>query len=45
VRPAAIAAVIHKVLRHRIVLSYEARAKGITSDEIISTIVETLAVP
>jgi len=45
VRPAAIAAVIHKVLRHRIVLSYEARAQGITSDEIISTIVETLPVP
>ena len=45
VNPSDIAAVIHKVLRHRIVLSYEARAKGVTSDDIISTIVETLSVP
>lgn len=45
VTPADIGYVIHNVLRHRIVLSYEARAKGITSDEIISTIVETLPIP
>jgi len=45
VSPADIGYVIHDVLRHRIVLSYEARAKGITSDEIISQIVETLPIP
>ena len=45
VTPADIGYIIHNVLRHRIVLSYEARAKGITSDEIISTIVETLPIP
>ena len=45
VSPSDIAEVIHKVLRHRIVLSYEARAKGVRSDDIISTIVETLSVP
>jgi len=45
VSPSDIADVIHKVLRHRIVLSYEARAKGITSDEVISNIVETLPIP
>ena len=45
VRPSDIAEVIHKVLRHRIVLSYEARAKGVVTDEIISTIVETLPIP
>ena len=45
VTPADIGYVIHNVLRHRIVLSYEARAKGMNSDEIISTIVETLAIP
>ncbi len=45
VSPSDIADVIHKVLRHRIVLSYEARAKGITSDEVITAIVETLPVP
>lgn len=45
VSPSDIANVIYKVLRHRIVLSYEARAKGVTADEVISTIVETLPVP
>jgi len=45
VSPADIGAVIHNVLRHRIVLSYEARAKGMRTDEIISTIVETLPIP
>jgi len=45
VRPSDIANVIHKVLRHRIVLSYEARAKGIHADEVISHIVETLPIP
>jgi len=45
VGPSDIGYVVHDVLRHRIVLSYEARAKGITTDEIISTIVETLPIP
>lgn len=45
VSPSDIADVIHKVLRHRIVLSYEARAQGMHSNEIITAIVETLAVP
>jgi MoxR-like ATPase len=45
VSPSDIAEVIHKVLRHRIVLSYEARAKGMHSDEIISKIVEILPIP
>ena len=45
VGPADIGYVIHNVLRHRIVLSYEARAKGMNADEIISKIVETLPIP
>ena len=45
VSPSDIGYVIHNVLRHRIVLSYEARAKGMRSDEIITKIVETLAIP
>jgi MoxR-like ATPase len=45
VSPADIGYVIHDILRHRIVLSYEARAKGITTDEIISKIVETVPIP
>lgn len=45
VTPADIGYVIHNVLRHRIVLSYEARAKGIHTDEIITSIIETLPIP
>lgn len=45
VSPADIGSVAHNVLRHRIVLSYEARAKGIDADAIISTIIETLPIP
>jgi len=45
VTPADIGMVIHDVLRHRIVLSYEARAKGMKSDEIITKIVETVPIP
>jgi MoxR-like ATPase len=45
VSPADIGYVIHDVLRHRLVLSYEARALGMRSDEIISTILETLPIP
>ena len=45
VTPADIGYVVHNVLRHRIVLSYEARAKGITTDTIISQIVEAIPIP
>jgi len=45
VSPSDIADVIHKVLRHRIVLGYEARAKGVSADEVITAIVETLPIP
>jgi len=45
VSPADIGYVVHNVLRHRVVLSYEARAKGVSTDEIISAIIETLPIP
>ena len=45
VTPADIGFVVHDVLRHRIVLSYEARAKGINPDEIISKIVQEVPIP
>ena len=45
VTPTDIGMVIHDVLRHRIVLSYEARAKGMKSDEVITKIVETVPIP
>ena len=45
VTPADIGFVAHAVLRHRIVLSYEAMAKNISADMLISTIIETLPIP
>ncbi|SFV70863.1 MoxR-like ATPase in aerotolerance operon [hydrothermal vent metagenome] len=45
VSPADIAQVMPSVLRHRIVLSYEARAKDISSEHIISQIIESIPIP
>mgnify|MGYP000745570978 FL=1 len=45
VSPDDIQAVVHNVLRHRIILSYEAQADGIKKDQVISRIVELVAVP
>lgn len=45
VSPSDIALVAYPVLRHRIVLSYEARAKGMQADEIISQIIKTVPIP
>ena len=36
---------VHDVLRHRIALTYEAQADDITSDDIISKIIEKIEVP
>jgi len=33
------------VLRHRIIVSYEAEAENVTSDEIIQKILDTVPVP
>lgn len=45
VTPIDIALTIKDVLRHRVVLSYEAQARDITSDEIIQKIIEKIPVP
>ncbi|WP_404339040.1 AAA family ATPase [Pseudoalteromonas mariniglutinosa] len=45
VAPDDIQAVLHNVLRHRIILSYEAQADGISKDHVISRILELVAVP
>ena len=37
--------VAHNVLRHRIVLSYEAEAEEKTTDDVITTILEHVPVP
>jgi len=43
--PEDVRAVCHDVLRHRIGLTYEAEAENITSEEIISEILNTIEVP
>ena len=45
VTPDDIKAVAPAVLRHRITLTYQAEAEGITADRIIQIIIATLAVP
>jgi len=43
--PEDIRAVSHDVMRHRIGLSYEAEAENITTEEIITEILNTIEVP
>lgn len=44
VSPENIRAVVHDCLRHRLILSYEANAEGISADEIIDEILKKVAV-
>nr|MDE6544431.1 MoxR family ATPase [Muribaculaceae bacterium] len=43
--PEDVRAICHDVLRHRIGLTYEAEANNITSDEVISEILDKVEVP
>lgn len=45
VSPADIQAVIHDVLRHRLLLSFEAEADGVSADDVIERLVQMIAVP
>ncbi|MBE0368828.1 MoxR family ATPase [Pseudoalteromonas sp. MMG013] len=45
VTPEDIQGVLYNVLRHRIILSYEAQADGITKDQVIRRILELVPVP
>lgn len=45
VTPEDVHDVIKDVLRHRIILSFEAQAEGISSDDIINTILQKVALP
>lgn len=45
VMPDDIHVIAHDVLRHRILLSYEAEAEGVTSDDFIASILRLIAVP
>ena len=45
VTPDDIRAIVHDALRHRIILSYEANAEGISANHVISELVKLVAVP
>jgi MoxR-like ATPase len=45
VGPEDVQAVAHEVLRHRLILNYEAEAEGITTDTVISELISRIAVP
>ncbi len=45
VAPEDIQEMVHDVLRHRIILSFEAEAEGITKDKFIETLLSRIAVP
>jgi MoxR-like ATPase len=44
VTPDDVRAVVHDVLRHRLMLSYDAHAEGVTADKALDAIVEKVAV-
>ncbi len=45
VTPLEVASIAKEILRHRIILSYEAEAEGISSDTIIDKVLESVPVP
>ena len=44
VTPSDVQAIVHDVFRHRLILSYEAHAEGVSTDKVIDKIVELVAV-
>ena len=45
VLPEDIHAIAHDVLRHRVLLSFEAEAEGVNSDDFINSLLRLVAVP
>jgi MoxR-like ATPase len=45
VTPLDIAEMVHGVLRHRIILNYKAEAAGVTADDIVTKILQTVKLP
>lgn len=45
VDPEDVRAIIHDVLRHRLILSYEAQGEGVTPNHVIDALVEQVALP
>ena len=45
VTPEDVHAVVYDVLRHRLILSFEAQAEGMTSDDVIASLLKTVPLP
>jgi MoxR-like ATPase len=45
VTPDDVRAVVHPVLRHRLILSYEANAENVSADAVVDRLIEKVAVP
>lgn len=45
VSPGDVQAIIHEVLRHRILLSFEAEADGVSADDVLDRLLRLIAVP
>jgi MoxR-like ATPase len=45
VSPDDVHAVIHDVMRHRVLLSYEAEADGVTVDQLVDRLLDRVPVP
>jgi MoxR-like ATPase len=45
VTPDDVRAVVHPVLRHRLILSYDANAENVSADQVIDRLIEKVAVP
>jgi MoxR-like ATPase len=45
VSPAHVTAIAHDVLRHRLILSYEAQGSDVTPDQVIDAVIERVALP
>ena len=44
-RPHDVQAIAHDVLRHRVLLTFDAEAEGIDSDHVVETLLSRVAVP
>jgi MoxR-like ATPase len=45
VDPEDVRAIVHDVMRHRLILSYEAQGEGVAADQVIDAVVEHVALP
>ncbi len=45
VTPEDVQSIVHDALRHRLILSFDAEAQGVTTDDVIDTLIEQVPVP